>query len=768
MWFGALAACALGKLAAIGRSYPTLDGQTEARVAAPTWIGRDELGVPHVRARSDRDAWYGLGFVHGQDRLFQADVARRAAFGELAAWLGEDAVQLDVFARSLGLRALAEAEVQRLDPATREMLEAYTEGLNAAAADRPALPIEHRLLGVGFEPWEPADCLGIAYVMSWTLAENSRLELAAWELRGLPPEVVGPLLASDQGSPGLDAYWDGLRATPPTGPLTDAFRAWTNTFGGAPTSAASNDWVLGPGRSADGFPIVANDPHLTQSVPSLWYAADVSGATFHAAGATLPGFPGFPVGHSAHVAWGVTNVMADTTDVVVLERRGDSYVLGGEVLPFEHVAFDVEVDGEVQRHEAVRTRVGPVISALDAPTVLALRWASLELPDVLPAMLRSLATARTTAEVVAQARSAPMVVALNLVVGDDAGGYAWQTVGGMVRRKGHSGRLPYPGGDPAHGWDGLLPETPGSGPVPEGFLLTANQRPDSPLADALGAAYIPPHRADRLRELLSAETAHTAAGQTAIQADRQDGSARRYRDEWLRGVTPVAGGRCGELLRGWDLVADRDSVGATVWAVFVGELQDVVLADELTEAQRRVVSSVSTSGQAPLDAGALTRFSQDPGADAATALGRTCARLAAELGPDEAGWTWGRAHPLALRHPFAAQAPKLLRSWNMGVVGYGGTGATVSAAGHSLDGPLPREVTGMASVRVVMPLSDLGDSTLVYPGGQSGQPGARHYRSHFVDFVHDVTLPLWFDDDDVAAHVTDELWLRPVPPAPRE
>jgi penicillin amidase len=763
MWLAALAGCALGPLATKARSYPELGGEhVVAGLARPTWLARDALGVPHVRAHTDDDAWFALGFAHGQDRLFQADVTRRAAYGRLAEWLGEDAADVDLFARTLGLADLAAAELARLDPETRAMLEAYARGVNAAAADGRALPVEHRLLRATFEPWRPEDCLAIGYLMSWTLGENLRAELAAWALRDLPTGVLDAALAADAGVPGIDPYWDTLKSAQ-TGPLTPAFRAWSATFGGAPTSAASNNWVIGPERSADGLPIVANDPHLTQAVPSLWYAADVSGATFHAAGATLPGLPGFPVGHSAHVAWGLTNVMADTTDVVVLERRGDGYVLGGEVLPFEAVDVTISVKGEPRTERVLRTRVGPVISDPAAEHVLALRWASLELEDVLPVTLRTLAQATSADEVLAAAKAAPMVVALNLVVADDRGGWGWQTAGGMVKRRAHTGRVPYPGGDPAHGWDGLLTDTPGSGPVAEGFLVTANQRPDAPGADAISTAWIPPHRADRLRALLAEVPRHTPDHSRAIQLDRQEGDAVRWLDGWLAGVAPSTDDArtCARLLTEWDRVADVDAVGVTVWVTFQGELQDVVLARVMSEAQRAVVAEVSTSGQSPLSAGTLRALTPDPAVDADAALDRTCARLREELGPDPARWAWGDAHPLALRHPFAA-ASRLLRGWNLPVVPSGGTGATVAAAGTSLSARFPREVGGMASVRVVMPLSDLGASTLVYPGGQSGQPGAPFSTSHFDAFVADGVLPLWFRDAQLA-DVPHAAWLLPAP-----
>lgn len=759
-----LKGCAIAKLATIPRSMPDLDGALAApSAAAPIRVLRDDLGVPHVRAASEADAWYALGFVHAQDRLFQADLNRRAAWGELAPWFGERAVAYDRFVRAGDPKARAEATLAAADEATRAMLDAYARGFNAGAASLRALPIEHRLLGVPFEPWTAADSVAIAWLQVWALAENPAHELAALALADLDPAVLDGVLRTDPHSPPVDAWWATLRAVE-VGPLTPEFAAFTGLRGGAPSrAAASNNWVIGPSRTASGMPIVANDPHLHQGVPSLWYVAEVKGGALHAAGATFPGMPGFPIGHTERVAWGLTNVMADTVDLAVLERAGErGYVLAGERK--ELVPVEVSVTpkgGDPEAGTVWTTELGPVITALEGTHLVALRSADREVVDHTPDVLRALALA-TSVEELLPLRTLPLVVSQNVVMADRSGDFAWQVIGSIPRRRAHTGRVPYPASDPAHGWDGWLADLPGERRPERGFVVTANSRPDHPLADAISTTYVPPGRFDRITELVEAVRRHAPEDEHPIQLDELDTVASRHLEGLLAGVAPATddGRTCLALLREWDRVAGKDSAGAAVFALFHRELVRHALQDDLGPDATEVVLSITGGGRSPLDAGTLDAFLEDRAASVAYALERACAELRERLGDDPTGWRWGAVHPLQLEHPFVASAPLLLKRWNLPAVPSGGSDATVAAAGFSwTDDDL--RVLGMASMRIVMPLDDLGASTMVHPGGQAGQPLSTLGRTHYHHWVAGQPLPLWFDDDDVERAAVHVLTLLP-------
>lgn len=765
VWLPLLAGCSLLKLSALERSFPTQAGElTIEALPEPIRIVRDAHGVPHLRARTEAGAWYGLGFLHGQDRLFQADLMRRLAFGRTAAWFGPSATRFDHFMRAMRLEQLAEANLAAMDAPTRAMLEAYTDGLNAAAAALPHPPIEHRLLDTPFEPWSPRDCLAVSFLQSWNLSGNLRFEAAALMLAELEPGVLDELTRTLPDTPPIDDYWEALRGVE-LGELTPDFEAFISVLGGAPDAGeASNNWVVGPQLTASGAPIVANDPHLRQGVPSLWYVADVAGGDLHVAGATLPGLPGVPIGHNGQVAWGLTNVMADTVDLVVLERHGETgYVLEGQPRQLREVwVHSDQREGPHVPGSLWTTEVGPVITELQGTHLVALRWATLELNDTMPQVLRSLATSTTVDDALAGARS-PMAVAQNVAIADTQGGWGWQVVGSVPARRSHTGRVPYPGSDPAHGWDGWLEALPGLREPTDGFVITANSRPDHPLADAISTSYVPDHRYDRIRTLLlEGGDAQEPADQHQIQLDELEVTASRYLPALLEGVEPstAQAETCLQLLQGWDHVASAESAGAAAWALFHRELLRQALVDDLGDRGVSIYLQIASSGRSLLESGALDAFLEDRALSVDRALQRACTQLSRDQGPDPALWTYGALHPLRLQHPFARRLPKLLARWNMREIPWGGSGATVAAAGYSFAGPGPQlPVTGMPSLRIVMPLDDLGASTLIHPGGQSGMPGHVLYASHFLHFVNDSTLPLLFDDDALDTISTTTLQL---------
>ena len=774
-----LSSCSLVTLMTKGNSHPQLAGDLDVSgLNGPVSIRRDALGVPHVRAESEHDMWYGLGFVHAQDRLFQMDLSRHAAWGRLAEWFGPGAVNIDVFHRALALRDRGARNVEIATAEEREMLEAYAKGVNAGAASLNTLPVEYRLLGVSFEPWDAVDGTALGFLQSWNLETNSSAEMAALLMRDeWDAATIDMLYRNDTNSVPTDAYWDTLREAD-IGQLSQPYKAWTGNFGGRPDKAhASNNWVVGPERTASGASILASDPHLSQSVPSLWYAADLAAGDLHVAGVTLPGLPGFPVGHTQHVGWALTNVMADVVDYPLVERVGDDhYLLAGSKRALERKTIEVGVkDAEPVQQEVLLTEIGPVITANEGTHLVVFRWHAAELDDRMAGVLRGLATVQSMADTVALTEL-PLMVAQNVAMADIHGDFGWQSIGAIPKRKAHTGRVPYPASDPAHGWDGWHGVLMGERAPERGYVHTANTKPrvnhpadyredageQLPVVDveALSSSYIPPHRHDRLDALLAETREATQADVARMQLDLLDTVAQRLVPEWMTDGVGQAHEtkRCGDALRAWDFNSTSGSPGAAVWSALQEEVLRVVLAEHLTEEGLDVYMQTASSGDSLL-MGNLEPLWVDRDQQVERALERTCARMVESLGEDSAAWSWGALHPLALNHPFSASS-SLLKGWNMPVVPWAGTGATVAAASYGW-GAGPRRVSGMQSMRFIMPFDDLGAASLTYPGGQSGQPGSRFYRSHFQAFAEAQPLPLWFNEDDVAREALFHLVLNP-------
>lgn len=723
--------CALTTLMTKRASFPDHAGEIAVHgIQAAITLERDDYGVPHVQASTPSDGWYALGFAHGQDRLFQADLTRRLGRGEVSAWLGPKSVHFDRFVRSLDLPALGRRAYAASSPETRAMIDAYTDGLNAAAVLKH--PVEYRLLGVEFEPWRPEDCAIIGFLQAWSLEGNLKQELVALALADTDPAVVDRMLRSNPDTPAFDDFWAELRETGPY-PLTEGFEAFTKTLGGRVENLeASNAWIVDGSKTASGLPMVVNDPHLTQRAPSLWYLAELQAGDLHVTGASIPGMPGFPLGHNDDLAWGLTNLMADVVDVAVLERADiDHVVIGGEKVRLERRSIAIEVkDAPPETGEVLVTPIGPVISEDTGGRLLVMRWQVLSLDDRLMELTHALATTPTVEEILGIVRTTPMGPTQNLHVADTTGDWAWQAVGSVPKRRGFTGRVPHPGSDPAITWDGWLTDLPferrpAPGTEHRGFYVNANNPPDHPLKDAISTTYSPMLRHDLIAERLEAMDDIDVAAMQELQLDVTEGGAERFLESLLGTLDapPEGPGRaCYDTLQAWDRQATVDSVGTTVWASFQRSLVDRSLAD-LPADQRHQLIGVISAGRHPLNGEPEAFHDADL---VRSALAHACEDLDERFGGPV---PWGQAHTLSLKHPFAAKSA-LLNGWNMPEVPYPGTADTIAAASFSYSAD-DFGVTMMPSVRLVMPLDDLEASTLVHPGGQSGNPGHRNYRSHW-------------------------------------
>ncbi|MFK7931820.1 MAG: penicillin acylase family protein [Myxococcota bacterium] len=761
-----LSSCALFTLAATKRSHPSLDGaMTASGVQADLTIRRDANGVPHIQADSEQDAWFGLGYVHAQDRLFQLDLNRRIAHGHVSELLGERALDLDTFVGSMRLQELGQGAVDNSSPETKMRIAAYTAGVNAGAASLPALPVEYRLLGAEFTPFDHADTTAFLYLMGWSLQENLDHELASMALGHLPSKDLGALFQTHPDTPEIDPFWEDLR-TSDFGELSPGFKAFTGALGGraegrAPaTSEASNNWVVSGDRTASGKPIVANDPHLVQRVPSLWYAAHLKGGDLHVAGATLPGVAAMPIGHNEDVAWGFTNVMADTVDLAVLERKGDQVVIGGTAeTPVPRSVTIHPRGGDVVTREVLWTTIGPIINQ-GGDHAIALRWVAFDLEDRTPDVLTHLAHATSVQSIETQVMPLASILPQNIVMADQQGNIGWSVLGSIPRRHGFTGRVPHPGSDNRYHWDGTLQSLPGETNPEAGYAVTANHKPDAdqPNVDAIATLYLPRHRYDRIESRLKALPKATPQDMHEIQLDVRENAAATFLPTLLDGVTPTSVAKpCFTLLSDWDHQATVDSPAAAVWAVFQEELFRAMLSDRVDAEQMSLLLDIMSTGRNVLD-GDYAHFWTDRPAQVGGALERTCERLNTQFGSAPEA-TWGQLHPLELPHPFSAQSG-LLSGWDMRSTPFPGTGASVAAADYNWAED-EWKVGFMASMRLVMPLDDFNASTFVHPGGQSGQPKSPYYRSHYESFVGGQTLPLWFDEASVNANAVHTLVISP-------
>ncbi len=375
-------ALAIGAFLHLRRSLPQTEGEIRLTGGeAPVEILRDAHGIPHIYARSLADVYFGLGFVHAQDRLWQMETSRRAGSGRIAEILGTAGLEFDRLMRTLGLRRAAQANFERYDAETKRFLKAYAAGVNAFLATDPVLPPEFWLARFTPEPWTEIDSIVWTKVMALDLGGNWRNELLRMQLaRRLPLASIQELLPPYPGDRPLtirelrSLYGDA--AAPPAAP---------GSGGG------SNSWVVSGARTESGKPLLANDPHLALTAPPVWYFAHLNAPGLNAIGATLPGVPGVVLGRNDRLAWGFTNTGPDVQDLYLEKLQPDGrYLAPDGPREFTRIQETIRVRGANDEELTVRiSRHGPVISdaqraaraALPIGQVLALAWTALAEDD---------------------------------------------------------------------------------------------------------------------------------------------------------------------------------------------------------------------------------------------------------------------------------------------------------------------------------------------------------------------------------------------------
>ncbi|WP_431859642.1 penicillin acylase family protein [Azospirillum sp.] len=713
----------------------------------PVEVLRDADAVPHIFAETEADAYYALGFVHAQDRLWQMEGMRRLGSGRLAELFGtrfgDWTLRLDRLTRTLGFHRRAQESYALLSPEAKRVLDAYAKGVNAYIATRKeALPIEFQLTRLEPEPWKPADSLVWGKLMALQLAGNYREELTRARLaQTLTPQQIRDLYPGDPpGSPvTLAADLRGMRFDKAEAALPPALGF----------DLASNEWVLAGSRTATAKPILANDPHLGLEAPVLWYLARIVTPNFSITGATAPGMPLHALGQNGNVAWGFTNTHSDVQDLFVerVDPRDPTHYLtpkGSE--PFTTRTEIIKVAGQPDEVLTVReTRHGPVLSGLEgmdgAPEghVLALAWAGLREPDTSAEALYRLNHARTAAEV-RTALAKHVTPQQNVVYADTAGTIGFIVPGlAPVRRKG-DGTLPVPGWDGEYDWTGFIPfeALPQSVNPPSGQIVNANNAVVGAGYPYLLAANWPePLRAARIQQML-AGGAFTVDDVAAQQLDVTSLAAK----ELLPLMTAApAEGRAAEavaLLKAWDGRMDRDRPEPLIFEAWFRALNRALLGDELGPLygeyfwqQTRTVMLALTDRPAWCD-DVRTGDRTETCAEVLTAsLNAALDELARKHGPVLATWRWGAEHVAPLPHPLLSRLP-LVGRWFTLAVETDGDSFTVNRGTTRFSDPAaPYAHVHGAGFRAVYDLSDLGNSRYVIATGQSGNP----LSAHWGDFV---------------------------------
>lgn len=756
--------------------HPRIEGRLRLPgLADSVEVLRDRWGVPHVYARTESDLWFAQGFVQAQDRFWQMELFRRLAAGRISEGVGDEGLTIDRLARIVGFRRSADAQLSQLSADARAVLERHGAGVNAYLERyRRRLPMEFTLLGIKPDPWTPTDTIAISLLLGWMLSSNWQEELVRAGLYSrLGPERAAELLPDEpKANP---AVLPGELTADLSQLLLDAYKGMADYIGLTAPGQGSNNWVVNGGRSITGKPMLANDPHLTVTMPGLWHLIHLeaeqgmAGEPIRLIGGALPGTPGILVGHNQHIAWGATIAFPDSVDLYVERRHPQHEDLFLHRDQWEKAQVWEETITVRGRKEPVRqlvtvTRHGPLMTDLLAPyeaslPPLAVRWVGHEPGCTVNAFL-GLMRARSWEEF-RQASGKVVTPALSLVYADPQDNIGYIAAALVPVRGQGRGLVPAPGHTGDHEWVGFIPadEMPHSFNPPIGRLLSANNRvvPDD-YPYWWGIDHYPGYRARRIAELIESRPKLSLRDMQAFQLDTYNHLGRAIapyftlidpKDPWER--------QAQKALVEWNYRMDTDSAAALVFEITLYHLLQLVFVDKLGPLagdyigipRLREFGGGAFASQSQVKLAELLEQEENwwfgEGSTGAPrtreellslALKRAVATIKKEVSDDARRWHWGRLHQVFWRHPLGNL--RLFRGLlNRGPFPVSGSAQTINA--QHLEYSLPfRTVSVAPTFRMVIDVANWDRSLFVTCPGQSGLPGHRFY---------DNLMHIWLEGD---------------------
>ena len=819
------------------KSFPQIDGEMQlAGLDGPVDIYRDQMGVPHIYASTQHDLFFAQGYVHAQDRFWQMDVSRHIGSGRLSEMFGAGQLDTDSFLRTLGWARVAQDELQLLSQEDLAVLQAYSDGVNAYMSERtaPELSLEYSILGLltpGYEPepWQPLHSITWGKAMAWDLGKsrlNSEIQRAIL-LKTLTPDQLAelyppypstnPYIVNDfaigtaRRSPSVQIAQTSdvisLLAS-----VSEKQKNLDGILGPGGESIGSNNWVISGALTETGKPMLANDMHLDQQIPSIWYEVSLhcqpvsDQCPLEASGFSFAGVPGIVAGHNQRIAWGFTNAGPDVIDLYI-ERinpeNPNQYEVNGEWANMTLLEESIKVAGQdTPEILTVRyTRNGPIVSDTYGPLkeqrvddepnftqkagielpesyAISMRWTALEPNQVFQAIFGI--NRASNWEEFRSAAANFAVPSQNMVYADVDGNIGYQTPGWIpIRNDGHDGSLPVPGWMDDFRWQGYIPfdELPRSFNPEAGFIATANNAivgPEYPYL--ITTDFDRGYRARRITDMIAnAPAPITVDYLKQIHGDNKDLCAEFLVPALLEvdlGDDHLAEAR--SLLSTWDYQVNMDSAPAALYNSFFYHLLARGFHDDLPEEYwpngsgrwalvvRNVMSQPDSSWW---DDKSTTDTVETLDEIMRLAFADAVSELEGRFGKNTSKWNWGAMHTLTLTNSTlgASGVPPIEALFNRGPFRASGGSLIVNATGWDASKKTPDTytVSTYPSERVIYDFSDFNNSIAIHTSGQSGHA----YHPHYVDmtplWANIKYAPMWWNLDSIIEDAEGHLVLTP-------
>jgi penicillin G amidase len=790
------------------RPLPQLDGSIPVPgLQKEVTVDRDRWGVPHIRAASVEDVAEAQGYVMAQDRLWQMDLLRRVARGQLSEILGERTIRIDKDFRTLGIGRAADREATTLEPETGKILEAYARGVNQFIGQHESnLPLEFSLLRYKPQPWKAADTLAISGYMYRVLTDTRERKLNRARVTALAgPDRAKDLFSSESpmdhfvvGDPNVLNDGSQRSATDPDdddeddkqpdriikadllGPtkgiaspdsrsdLTSALAESVEEFLAKSREdirqgLGSNNWVVSGAHTATGKPLLANDTHLELTIPSIWYEVHVTASGWNVKGFTLPGAPMIIIGHNERIAWGFTNNQADVQDLYIETLNPASpgeYRVKGSWVKAQIIDETIHVKGRPDEHLPVTiTRHGPIVHQ-EGDKGYAMRWTATE-PGGLANSYNWLGKARNWKEF-RDAMKRVWGPAQNAVYADVEGNIGYIMAARVpIRKKGH-GEVPVPGDTDDYEWTGYIPfdQLPQALNPETGLIATANARVVGPnYKPYLTDRWDDPYRTARIYDLLHDRHDLGTEDMLKVQTDTYS-YPHAFLAEQLLAAAKTAkpkdtrAQKLIEDLKDWNGIADANSPGVSFLEATHRAAVDLLLEpflgkDTSVYQWRRgtFVQKILTDRLAKWLPKQYKNYDELLAAAADTAVSELAEQSKSERVED---WTWGRFNSLNMFHPLGHDGilKEFLSITNRP---QSGTAYTVNRGSKQL-GPAMRFVANPAN---------WDESILLITAGESGQLGSRHYSDQFSSWYEGKPIFAPFSEAAEAKATKHTLTLKP-------
>lgn len=749
-------------------------------------ILRDEYGIPHIYAKNLPDLLFAQGYTHAQERLWQMELARRAASGTLSELLGERTLDADIAARTLGFRRLALGDLKSLDVPLLELVQVYVNGINAfIRSNEEHLGVEFKLLRHRPALWSVGDVMCFSRMLSWQMSH-------AWQgtlIRAQIIDRVGKEKAADweinyhRENPSIlkNGEWGKVRNSATMMGLEHPLLQ---------QNGGSNSWAITAERSTSGASLLCNDPHLFLSAPAIWYENHLHCPDLHVTGVTIPGTPLVLIGHNEHIGWGITLAFTDCEDIFVEEFkdfRANEYLRGEdwhEATVLNEVVF---VKGQAEPHieKVVVTHHGPIVSdVVGYPQHrIALCSAALQ-PEQRALQSWWLLNHAANFDEFRTALSYMDAPQLNITYADRAGNIGYALCGKIPMRREGNGKLPVPGWSGEFDWTGYIPsdEMPFCLNPERGFVVTANNRvaPDD-YPHYLGEVWMNGFRARRIEEVLQSKEKISFDDCRRLQTDVYCIPGKAFATHYIPLYEQLSGSRTSTYekalfhLATWDGYLDSDSIGGCIYHITyqhaVRLLLQIPLGDGLIWSLLgngfHPISNPTNEFQGHLIVSLLRLLDlpdnwwiQEAGGKnflLERALRSAVDWLSEQVGNTPNNWKWGHFHKLKIPHAFSAQKP-LDKVFSVGSFPVGGDLDTPFQTGN-IEGKLPSKRLISASFRQILDLGNWDNSKAVLPPGESGHITSIHYKDQMQLWLAGKLRPMAWSRKQVEVLCEQKLYL---------